>query len=282
MSGRVLPATIAAVVSDVDGTLVRHDKSLAARTVETVAKLRTAGIPFAIVSSRPPRGLAMLIERLKISTFAAGFNGGIIARADGSVVTSHLIAPDVAAQVVAAIEKSGANAWVFSGDDWRIRDPNGPHVDLEARTVGFGPVVVADFSSVARSAAKIVAVSDDGALLTRLKDSLRGLDATIVRSQAYYLDITHPRANKGDALRELAQLMQVPAAQIAVLGDGENDIALFREAGLSIAMGNAEPDVAQAADFITASNDDDGAAAALDWFILRGERTPFQSKMGAA
>jgi Cof subfamily protein (haloacid dehalogenase superfamily) len=274
MSERAPPATIAAVVSDVDGTLVRRDKSLTVKTVEAVAKLRAAGIFFAIVSSRPPRGLTTLIERLDISTFAAGFNGGVITRPDGSVVASHLIAPEVAVRVVAAIEQAGASAWVFSGDDWCIRDPNGPRVDLEARTVGFGPVVVADFSAVAQRAAKIVAVSDDGALLTRLQSSLRGCDATIVRSQAYYLDITHPRANKGEALRELARLMSVPTANIAVLGDGENDIALFKAAGLSIAMGNAEPDVARAADFVTTSNEADGAAAALDWFVLGGRRTP--------
>jgi Cof subfamily protein (haloacid dehalogenase superfamily) len=275
MTGRALPTRIAAVVSDVDGTLVRHDKTLTPRTIETVAKLRRAGIPFAIVSSRPPRGLTMLIARLDVTTFVVGFNGGVIARPDLSIVASHLIAPEVARHAIAAIEAVGAHAWVFSGQDWLIRDPNGPRVGLEQRTVGFGPTIVDDSIPVADAAAKIVAVSDDSAVLTRLQNELLGTlgdRATIVRSQAYYLDITHPLANKGDALWELARLMNIAPSQVAVIGDGENDIALFAQAGLSIAMGNAAAGVAEAADFTTGANDRDGAAAAIDWFVLRGNR----------
>jgi Cof subfamily protein (haloacid dehalogenase superfamily) len=275
VTARALPTQITAVVSDVDGTLVRSDKTLTAQTIETVATLRRAGIPFAIVSSRPPRGLTMLIERLDITTFVAGFNGGVIARPDLSIVVSHLIAPDVARRVIAAIDAAGAHAWVFSGRDWLIRDPHGPRVALEQRTVGFGPTIVDDFAAAADTAAKIVAVSDDSAVLTRLQNELRDAlrdGATVVRSQSYYLDITHPLANKGEALLELAKLMNVAPPQVAVIGDGENDIALFAQAGLSIAMGNAAPGVTEAADFVTLSNDRDGAAAAIDWFVLRGAR----------
>src|SRR5437016_3522352 len=189
MSGRNLPAMIAAVVSDVDGTLLRSDKSLTERTVASVMKLRDAGIAFAIVSSRPLRGLKVLIKRLGITTFVAGFNGGAIARPDLSTVVSHFIAPDVATKALAAIEHAGADAWVFAGQDWCVRDLNGPHVDLERRTVGFDPTIVSDFSSVAHAAAKIVAVSDHGALLVRLQNDLRGMlgaDANAWRSQAYY------------------------------------------------------------------------------------------------
>jgi Cof subfamily protein (haloacid dehalogenase superfamily) len=285
MIGRAPPSRIDAVVSDVDGTLVRSDKSLAERTIEAAAKLRNAGIPFAVVSSRPPRGLTMLIDRLDITTFVAGFNGGVIARPDLSVISSHLIAPDVARRAIATIEAAGADAWVFSGQDWLVKDPNGAHVDLEQRTVGFGPGIVKEFASAADTAAKIVAVSDNEALLARLQHELHGAlgnGANIVRSQTYYLDITHPLANKGDALRELSRLMGVEPAQVAVLGDGENDIALFAQAGLSIAMGNADPDVAQAADFMTGTNDADGAAAALDWFVLRGQRIAMQGRAVAS
>ena len=273
MSDRTLPARIAAVVSDVDGTLLRHDKSLAAKTISTVTRLRDAGIAFAVVSSRPPRGLTALVDGLNISTFVAGFNGGVIATPDLSPVRRHLIAPDVASQAVAAIERAGVEAWVFSDRDWCVRDPQGLRVDFERRTVGFDPTVVADFSAVAQNAAKIVAVSDDAPLLRRVQDGLRGLDANVARSQTYYLDLTHPQANKGDALREMARLMGVDAARIAVLGDGENDIPLFKAAGLSIAMGNAAATVKAEADFVTGANDEDGAAAAIEWFVTRGMRT---------
>jgi Cof subfamily protein (haloacid dehalogenase superfamily) len=270
------PKTIAAVVSDVDGTLVRSDKSLTPRTIETVRNLRTAGIKFAIVSSRPPRGLKTVIERLAITAPVAGFNGGVIVSPELSVIARHLIAPDVARRAVDLIEASGANAWIFSGDQWLVRDRNGARVALEERTVEFPPTAIDEFTNVIGTAAKIVAVSDDFTLLTKLQDQVRnslGRDANVVRSQKYYLDITHPLANKGNALLELARLMAVSPADTAVVGDGENDMDMFIQAGLSIAMGNASAEVRAAADFVTGGNNGDGAAAAIDWFVLRGERT---------
>jgi Cof subfamily protein (haloacid dehalogenase superfamily) len=192
------------------------------------------------------------------------------------VISRHLIAPDVAKAAVAAIEKAGADPWVFSGDDWCVRNRDHPRVALEQRTVGFAPKVVDDFSAVIGSAAKIVAVSNDSSRLTRLQDEVRGTlshGANIARSQSYYLDFTHPLANKGHAMQELAKLIGVPPLQVAVLGDGENDVAMFDKAGLSIAMGNGLAEVQQAAHFVTGRNDEDGFAAAIDWFVLGGKRT---------
>ena len=84
---------------------------------------------------------------------------------------------------------------------------------------------------------------------------------------------THPLANKGVALSEFAKLMAIPLAEIAVIGDGGNDVAMFERSGLSIAMGNAGPEVKQAADFVTNSNLEDGFADAIEHFILGGQRT---------
>jgi hypothetical protein len=274
---RTLPESIVAVVSDVDGTLVRSDKSVSPRSVEAVGALRDAGVKFAIVSSRPPRGLRAVIARLNIATPVAGFNGGVVASPDLSVIASHLMAADVARHAVEAIEASGADAWVFSGDDWFIRDRNGLRVAFEERTVGFGPTVVPDFAAAIGTAAKIVAVSDDFALLTTLQGEVREQlsgRANIVRSQTYYLDFTHPLANKGHALNELTRLMAVPTAGTAAIGDGSNDVDMFVQAGLSIAMGNASAEVQDAADFVTGSNDDDGVAAAIAWFVVGGQRVP--------
>jgi len=274
-SRQSLPESIAAVVSDVDGTLVRSDKSVSPRSIEAVGALRDAGVKFSIVSSRPPRGLKAVISRLNITMPVAGFNGGAVVSPDLSIITNHLIAADVARHAVEAIEVSGADAWVFSGEDWFVRDRNGPRVALEEKTVAFGPTVVSDFAAVIGAAAKIVAVSNDFARLTRLegevRQSLSGR-ANIVRSQTYYLDFTHTLANKGQALIELTRLMGVPVATTAAIGDGENDVDMFARAGLSIAMGNAAAAVQEAADFITGSNDDDGVAAAIKWFVIGGKR----------
>ncbi|MGB7826298.1 MAG: HAD hydrolase family protein [Pseudolabrys sp.] len=106
--------------------------------------------------------------------------------------------------------------------------------------------------------------------------------ATVERSQSYYLDITHPLANKGVALSEIARLLMVPLAEIAVIGDGSNDIAMFERSGLSIAMGNASPSVQRAADFVTDSNRDDGFANAIERFIFGDDRWNAQVTIGRA
>jgi len=266
---------ISAVVSDVDGTLVTDDKILTERTRAAVASLRARDIAFAIISSRPPRGLRMLIDSLRITTPIAGFNGGLVTTPGLSPLTQHLMSPVAARQAVEIIAAHGAQAWLFRGEDWLARDPAGPYVGLEEKTILYPPIIVEEFGRALDAASKIVAVSDDFDLLSRLEPIARAAlaeRATVARSQPYYLDFTHPLANKGVALSELAKLLSIPAAGIAVIGDGGNDVAMFARGGLSIAMGNAAPQVRRAADFVTDPNSEDGFAKAIERYVLGGDR----------
>ena len=278
---RVPSPKISAVVSDVDGTLVTDEKVLTERARSAVAKLQGSGIIFGVISARPPRGLLMLLGPLQITTPVIGFNGGVLADPDMATITEHLLTPEITRRAVDLLGTHGAQVWVFSGQDWLLRDADQPYVELEKRTVGFGPTIVADFGSRLDTAAKIVGVSKDFALLALCeRDIAAALEgrASVVRSQAYYLDITHPLANKGVALSEFARLLAIPLAEIAVIGDGGNDVAMFERSGLSIAMGNAKPAVRQAADFVTDSNGDDGFANAIERFILGGHRSNVPAK----
>ena len=273
--GRSPSTMISAVVSDVDGTLVTDDKVLTAPTRAAVAGLHACGIAFAIISSRPPRGLRMLIDSLRITTPVAGFNGGLVTTPALSPLKQHLMSPVAARQAVEIIDAHGAQAWLFHGEDWLARDPAGPYVGLEQKTILYPPIIVADFGRALDAASKIVAVSDDFDLLTRLEPVARAAlaeRATVARSQPYYLDFTHPLANKGAALCELAKLLGIPPAEIAVIGDGGNDVAMFERGGLSIAMGNAAPQVQRAADFVTDPNSQDGFAKAVERYVLGGDR----------
>jgi Cof subfamily protein (haloacid dehalogenase superfamily) len=279
MTSRTLAFKCSAVVSDVDGTLVNNDKILAVAAQGAVAELRAAGIAFSMISSRPVRGLRTLIERLGVTAPVGGFNGGVVATSDLAVVSQHLLSPQVARRAVEMLDTRGVQAWVFSGQDWLLRDPDGAYVGLEEHTVEFAPTIVEDFGHALDAAAKIVGVSTDRDLLAqRERDAKAALadGAFVTRSQPYYLDITHPLANKGAALSEIAKLLAIPLAEIAVIGDGSNDVAMFERSGLSIAMGNASAAVREAADLVTDSNDEDGFAKAIERFILRGDRSDAQ------
>src|ERR1700728_777726 len=273
---RPLPFKCSAVISDVDGTLVTDDKVLTARAQAAVAELRASGILFSIISSRPPRGLRMLIERLGIETPVGGFNGGVIATPDLAMVTEHLLPSQVARRAVDILNGRGVEVWIFSGQNWLLRDPDGPYVPLEQHTVEFRPTIVEDFGSALDAAAKIVGVSKDFELLEQCERDVQVAltsSAFVARSQRYYLDITHPLANKGVALTEIAKLLGIRLAEIAAIGDGGNDVAMFERCGLSIAMGNASPQVQRKADFATDSNRHDGFAKAIEQIILGGGRS---------
>jgi Cof subfamily protein (haloacid dehalogenase superfamily) len=276
MSPARSPSTvISAVVSDVDGTLVTEDKSLTERTRAAVAMLHAADIVFAIISSRPPRGLRMLIDPLKITTPVTGFNGGMMTTPEFSPLAQHLMSPATARQTVEIIDAHGAQAWLFCGEDWLARTAAGPYAGLEQQAIGYPPIIVEDFDRALDAAAKIVAVSEDFDLLTRLEQHAHlalADQAAVARSQPYYLDFTHPLANKGAALSGLAKLMGIPESEIAVIGDGDNDIAMFERSGLSIAMGNGDARVQAAADFVTDANSQDGFANAIERHVLGRRR----------
>jgi len=92
--------------------------------------------------------------------------------------------------------------------------------------------------------------------------------ALVARSQPYYLDVTPAGTDKGIVVDELAARLAIPVAEIATIGDMENDVAMFLRNGFSIAMGNASPEVKRLADASTLANDEDGFATAVERLIL--------------
>lgn len=263
------------VLADVDGTLVTPQKQLTDRTIAAVRALKDAGVKFAVTSGRPPRGMQMLVQPLSLSLPLAAFNGGLFARPDMTVIEERSIDPAIVAPIVALIADHGLDAWLYRGADWLLRDPDAAHVEKEADTVRFAPTVVENFDAIAEGVAKIVGVSDDLARVAEAEADARakfGDHVSAARSQPYYLDVTHPDANKGAVVRYLSREYDIPASSIATLGDMPNDVLMFAHSGLSIAMGNASSDVQRAARRVTASNDDEGFAKAIERFVLHVDR----------
>ncbi len=259
------------LLADVDGTLVTEDKVLTERAIAAVRKLDEADIVFAITSGRPPRGMAMLIEPLRLTSPIAAFNGGLFARPDLSIISQKEIPAEVVGPVIAMLSGSGLDAWLYRGADWLIRDPKAPHVDREAWTVQFPPTVVKTFDGMTSGLAKIVGISDDHDLVERTETAAQrefGKHVSARRSQPYYLDVTNPGANKGAVVDFLCEHYGIGNDAVATMGDGPNDVLMFKKSGLSIAMGNASEEVKKAADRVTASYADEGFAKAVEEFVL--------------
>jgi hypothetical protein len=149
------------VLADVDGTLVTQKKLLTPKTRQVVAKSADVGIAFAITSGRPPRGMQSLIRDLNVTTVVAGFNGGVFVTPRLDPIVMRDLPKDATDRALELIGDHGLVAWLYTDTAWYVQDPNGPHVDRESKTVGFGPEVTSDYSGYLAQAAKIVGVSDD-------------------------------------------------------------------------------------------------------------------------
>jgi HAD superfamily hydrolase (TIGR01484 family) len=165
----------------------------------------------------------------------------------------------------------GVDIWVFAADRWMADNPRSANIEREVRTIRVRPTIVERLEDHFDAIGKIVGVSDDFEHLDACEAAARrtlGDRASIARSQLYYLDVTPAGTNKGVAVVDLARRLGIPTVGIATIGDMENDVAMFRRSGFSIAMGNSSPEVKRLADAVTLSNDQDGFAAAVEGLIL--------------
>jgi Cof subfamily protein (haloacid dehalogenase superfamily) len=280
---------ISILLADVDGTLVDSQKRITARAKAAIEKLTEAGIKFAVTSGRPPRGMKMIVEAVKLSAPLAAFNGGMLVEPETmKVLVQQTLDAEIAQEVIERVGEFGLVVWVYAGVDWYIQDLNSPHREKEERTVQFPPKVVKNFDEALRQGvAKVVGVSDDYDLVAkgekRIADEFEhGVHAkctttsrdcepsvSAARSQPYYLDITHPKANKGSVVEMLADLLKIPPAEFATIGDMPNDVLMFEKSGYSIAMGQASEEVQKSATYVTAGMDEEGFAKGVEDFILK-------------
>ena len=258
------------VVSDVDGTLLTKDKTLTDRARAAVGRLHQAGIGFTITSSRPAIGMRFLIEPLAITLPVGPFNGSSIIDTEMQAIEQHLIPEAATIRSLEILEQFGTDIWLFTNDQWLIRDPDGQYVAHEQHTIRSDPTVVRDFAPYLKTACKIVGASADASGLEACEKAMQqalGTTAHAVRSQTYYLDVTPPGVNKGTFVQAMAKRLGIPTDAVATIGDMQNDLAMFRVSGVSFAMGNASDNVKQQATHVTASNERDGFAAAIETIL---------------
>src|ERR1700746_1647160 len=228
--------TIHALLADVDGTLVTKDKVLTKRGTEAVRKLHENGIAFFITSGRPPRGMRMLVEPLGLKMPMAAFNGGMVVHPDLTVGDELPLPDDVVPDVINTLLAHGLDVWIYRGTEWYIRSAQAPHVNREAATVQFPPTVVPSFDGLLNRVVKIVGVSDDLDSVARCEAAAQaqlGAHVSAARSQPYYLDVTHPAANKGTVIEFLSAVYLIPASSIATIRAMPHDVLMFEKSGMS-------------------------------------------------
>jgi len=261
---------IALVVSDVDGTLLTRDKLLTDRARATVARLHQAGIGFTITSSRPTIGMHFLIAPLQITLPIGPFNGSSIVDPTMKPIEQHVLPAAATRRSLEMLSDFGIDIWLFTNEHWFARNGDGEYVPREKHAIKADPTMIDDFTPYVEKACKVVGSTSDPELLIRCEQVMQhelGAQATAVRSQTYYLDITPPGHDKGTFVQAMAKRLGIPLDAVATIGDMQNDVAMFKTSGLSFAMGNATDDVKQHAKRTTASNEEDGFALAMETIL---------------
>jgi hypothetical protein len=215
--------------------------------------------------------MSMLVEPLDLRTPIAAFNGGLLVDRDMSVIEQQIIPEALVVPIADLMKSFKLSVWIYRGAEWYVPDLKGPHVEREAWTVKFDPTLMTGIDGLTDNVVKIVGVSDDHDAVAMASDAAHdqfGDHVTAAASQPYYLDVTHPDANKGWVARYLAKKYEISRDEIATIGDMPNDVLMFANSGLSIAMGNASPEVKRAARRVADTNENEGFAKAVERFIL--------------
>lgn len=263
------PSPIALVISDIDGTLITSNHEVTEATKAAAAKLYERGVELSLASSRPPRSIAPLADALKLRGPFAAFNGALVVKRDGEVLARSVISPETIAGVKAIADQFGISVWLYDELDWWApwRDA---FVDREEHTSGFSPRIEGYAVRITKDANKLTVVGKPE-LVSKAEQrvlSELGDQVSASKSKPRFLDVTSYGIHKGTVVVRLAKLLNIPTDRVAVIGDGPNDVEMFRQAGVSIAMGQGVDEVKEAAKYLTTSNDDEGWARGIERYVL--------------
>ncbi len=272
------------VAIDLDGTLLDSSHGLSQVTIEAVANTLAAGIEVVLASSRGVGCMHAILRQLQLFSPAefisaqGALTGSLDREGVLRVVNASSIPLAVAHEVVTLADRAGISIGWYCGLDWFVQHLD-EAVEREVAAVGRRPVI-RNLPDVKRAPQKLLMMSssDDERELELAAATLpNGLTAQ--PSNPGYLEITRSGVDKGVALGRICRTRGIRSADVAAIGDGPNDLALFEFAGISIAMANAPESVQAQATAVTASNDDDGVALALETLIRcrrRSNSEPFR------
>jgi len=225
----------------------------------------------ALVSSGPPRAEVALVSGLGLTQPMGCLDGAVIANPNLSVIEAHEIDADTALSALRAIELARMEVWAYTATDWFVSTPKGIHIAEESRSARLRPIVTRDFAKILPAVVKLVGTCSDQKRIDRTAQRLAselGERASISTRRDGFLEVLHPQSNKGGVVAFFRRRYGLKIDEIACIGDGESDIAMFEQCGLSIAMETAPESVKERASEVTARAEADGFACAVEDYIL--------------
>ncbi|MEC3980549.1 HAD family hydrolase [Amycolatopsis sp. H20-H5] len=267
------------IASDVDGTLLSPAETLTDRTIAVVRRAVDGGVPFVLVSGRPPRWMAPIAQPLGLDGYAVCANGAVLYEVgtDTVIAVHGLLEPELLHDAASALDKvlpgcrlaaerinAGAGAADHEMRNFVIEpDYHNPWGDGEGRTSPRAEVL-------GKPAIKLLISrrgmrSDEMALAAR-EVLGHAVDVTY-SSNSGLIELAAHGVTKATGLAEVAERLGVAGERIIAFGDMPNDLDMLSWAGHGVAMANAHPAVLEIADEVTGPNAEDGVAQVLErWF----------------
>ena len=264
---------IKAICCDIDGTLVRDDKSLSEENIRWIHKaVHEAGVHFTLVSGRMVSGVRPFYDRMGITGPVSCYNGGMLLDEDDRIVSDHRMPHDIAMKLMDVKNRTGVDTIIFDGMTWYL-ETRDCYCYPQKRRIYECDCEVGDFRTLLSGfdTNKVIFLSPDS---TRLDEVRTLIEHTVEPgSVSYYrnqdfLEIMAVGYNKGSAIDALAEHFGIPFSSIMALGDDYNDIPMLEKAGYSVAMENSVPEAKAAAKYITDTNNNDGVAKAIKRFVF--------------
>jgi len=231
------------IFSDVDGTLVNGSQQIMPRTLGAIHALKQQKIPFVIVSARSPSGIYSLQRKFGFSCPIVSYSGALILNEEGSVISSKGYPRPLAAEVIAFLEENRFDcAWnLFSLDTWIVKDRSDPRIMVEEHEVAACSREGSVDDLPADALINKILLICDPACVAQIQQALmeKFPELNVVESSNCLLEVMAKGISKGDAVRTLCSLWDIPLESAAAFGDFYNDVEMLEAVGMPFVMKNA-------------------------------------------
>lgn len=260
---------------DLDGTLTNSEKHVSTKNREYIRRAQEKGIKVILASGRPVIGIRGVADELELWTlggYILAYNGGhIIDCNTGKDLVKQTIPLEYIHDICEVVRRFAVYPLTYNDFGVICENDTDIYVQKEGYNNSIPIIKVANLEAqITEPVVKFMVVGDPTELMNAyryLKSKFEGI-LNIFFSEPYFLEVTPLGIEKASALEKLSQILGTTAEQIMACGDGLNDIPMLEYAGIAVAMGNAYDETKKVANYIVASNDEDGVAEAIQKYIL--------------
>lgn len=267
------------VAIDLDGTLLKDDKTISDRNKEVLQQAKAEGVKIVLCTGRPLVAIESYLDRLELrdaGDYSITFNGSAVQKNDtGEELVSHSFGLQDVQRVASVMAQLNLPLDVISVDTCihLTTAPEHPSIYQSINPVlKYETKKVSDLTDDIIFNKMVVAI-EPAYLDEQLKQLPQELHESfnIMKSRDCLLEIIHPEGSKANGIALLGEQLGITADEVMALGDEENDVSMIEYAGMGVVMENGNPSLKEIAQYVTKSNEEDGVAHAVEKFVLNKE-----------